>query len=448
MAYWTDSSLLAAPQTAFGTVNSTPGDFEALECEAPSVSFATEITELELLTGQVAAAPERLPGRRSGTISFKIPLEGFKAGYDPTSEDPGATGVIPRWLALIGNVLGSANASIVSAATQWAGAHLSNSDYDAAAVTSATTSAITADAASDITTDAVIRAGQLVVTATTAAPTVLQLGFAKSLAGAILSLFEPSKQAVSDNAANFYGSANAWLSTAHATQVPQTMLWVGQNAAFAYILQDCICESFKIDWESGAVPMVEFNYKFYDYQANKTLGGLVVPDDFTRIPQIVGTINGYASLSGALRCGLKNCTLEFTQEIVEIPCHSASQGIGSVAFRKPRVRVGASILHDSADLIYNSAGASVNQGSHVWQAALELGTVLSLGVYVGAAPGRCFAFRVPALRLVEVPAVEVADDGVRYTLVGEASAYSGDSAINGETAANSPLNALLTVAVA
>jgi hypothetical protein len=193
---------------------------------------------------------------------------------------------------------------------------------------------------------------------------------------------------------------------------------------------------------------VEFNYKFYDYQANKTLGGLVVPDDFTRIPQIVGTINGYASLSGALRCGLKNCTLEFTQEIVEIPCHSASQGIGSVAFRKPRVRVGASILHDSADLIYNSAGASVNQGSHVWQAALELGTVLSLGVYVGAAPGRCFAFRVPALRLVEVPAVEVADDGVRYTLVGEASAYSGDSAINGETAANSPLNALLTVAVA
>ena len=146
--YWSDYSLLVAPQSAFGTAASS--GFEALLCEKPSITFATEIAELDLLTGQVGSAPERLVGRRSGTLTFKMPLEGFKSGYDPTAEDPGATGVIPCWLALAANVLGSNNSAIVSSATQWAGAHLSNSDYDAGGVTSATTSAITADAASDL----------------------------------------------------------------------------------------------------------------------------------------------------------------------------------------------------------------------------------------------------------------------------------------------------------
>jgi hypothetical protein len=446
MAYWSDNSLKFAPQSAFGTAATT--GFEAVLCETPSVTFATEITELDLLTGQVGAAPERLVGRRSGTLTFKMPLEGFKSGYDPTAENPGDTGVIPRWHALAGNVLGSANGSIVSAATQWAGAHLANSNYDAAGVASAIASAITADLASDITTDADIRSGELVVTALTPTSTAVQMGFAKSLAGAVLSLFEASKTTVNSTDADFYGTSTAWLSTLHAAQVPQTVRWTGQDTTFCYILQDVICEGITITWDSGAVPTAEFRCRFYDYSMDKTAGGLEVPDAFLRVPQIVGAYNGQATIGTNATCGLASATLEFTQDIVEVVCHGATQGITSVAYRNPRARASVSVLHSSTDLVYDNAGAPSNTGSHTWQAQLEQGVSTSLGCYVGAKPGRCFAFLLPAAKLVEVPALEDRDGSVAYKLVYEAVAYSGDSVVQvSDTAANSPINSLLRVGI-
>lgn len=449
--YWNDSSLLVAPQTAFGTVNSTDGDFEAVQCEKPSVTFETAITELELLTGQIGASPERLVGRRSGKISFKVPLEGFKSGYDPTAEDPGATGVIPIWLAILGNVLGSQNGSIVSAATFFAGAGLRCTDYDAGAVASATAATITADAASDITTDADIASGCLVCTSLTPSSTAVQLGFAKSLAGAVLTLFENAGTTVNSNDADFYGSANAWLSSAVYTQVPLTMRWVGADTKFCYILQDCICESFQLTWDSGAVPTVQFNFRFYDYSMDKTKGGLVTPDAYARQPQIVGAVNGIATIGGSGACGagLSACTLDYTVDIVEVPCHAADQGISAVSYRNPRVKVGMSVLHRDVDLVYDSTGAAGNTGSHTWQAALELGTTTSVGVYVGAKPGRCFAFLVPAGRVISVPALEDRDGDVAYKLEIEAAAYTGDSTVIGtETTANSPMDSVLRLGVA
>jgi hypothetical protein len=446
MAYWSDNSLKFAPQSAFGTAATT--GFEAVQCEKPSITFATEITELELLTGQVGAAPERLIGRRSGTLTFKVPLEGFKSGYDATAENPGDTGVIPRWLALFGNVIGSANGSIVSAATQWAGAHLANSNYDAGGVLSATASAITADAASDITTDADIRSGELVVTALTPTSTSVQMGFAKSLVGAVLSLFEASKATVNSTDADFYGTSTAWLSTLHASQVPQTVRWTGQDTTFCYILQDVICEGITVTWDSGAVPTAEFRCRFYDYSMDKTAGGLEVPDAFLRVPQIVGAYNGQATLGTNAACGLASATLEFTQDIVEVNCHGAQQGITSIAYRNPRVRASVSVLHNSTDLVYDAAGSAGNTGSHTWQAQLEQGVSTSLGCYVGAKPGRCFAFLIPAAKLVEVPAIEDRDGSVAYKLTYEAVAYSGDSVVQaGDTVANSPINSLLRVGI-
>ena len=436
--YWNDNSLLFAPQAAFGTVNSTPGNFEALLCEKPSITFATDIQELDLLTGQVGAAAERLIGRRSGTMTFKTPLEGFKSGYDPSAEDPGATGVIPPWLALMANALGSNNSAIVSAATQWAGAHLSNSDYDAGGVASATTSIITADAAGNVTTNADIKAGQLVITAESPTSTTLQMGFAKSLAGAALTLFEASRQAVNSATADFYGTANAWLSNAVYTQVPQTVKWVGNDTKFCYVLQDVIIEGITLEWSAGAVPTAEFRCRFYNYSMDKTLGGLVVPDSFDRVPQIVGTYNGYATLSGGEKCGLANCTVDFAMEIIEIPCHGATQGIEAVSYRKPKITAKVSVLHEDGDLVYDAAGSAGNTGSHVWQAALELGTTLSLGCYVGARPGRCWAWLIPACKVVEVPALEDRDGSV---------AYSGDTQISAETVANSPMDSVFRTAV-
>lgn len=175
MATWSDYSVSLAPQiSGFGTPNTTGADYRTVKCEAPSFSFDTAVTETSLLTGQVGAAPERVIGRRSGTFGFKIPLEGFKSGYDPTLENPGSTGVIPPWMAIVANALGSNVAAVANAANFWAGLHLNNSTYQASGVASATTTAITYDAPGAF---ADVDAGDLVLTAESPTSTTLQARF-------------------------------------------------------------------------------------------------------------------------------------------------------------------------------------------------------------------------------------------------------------------------------
>lgn len=444
MAYWSDSSVSMAPQTAFGTPNTTGGDFEAVKCETPSFSLDTAITELNLLTGQVGAAPERLIGRRSGKFSFKMPLEGFKTGYTPTVENPGDTGVIPHWAAIAANVLGSENSAIVSAATMWAGAHLDNGSYVANGVASATTTAVTFDAAGSI---AALNAGSLVATAETPTSTTLQLGFAKSAAGAVVSLFEASKNAVNSNTADLYGSANMWLSTGAYTPVPMTIRFTGAQTEMCYVLQDWICTGFSITWNSGEVPTITFNGQFYDFSIDKTLGGLVIPDSFDRIPQIVGSVNGYASLGGSQACGLESCTVDYSIEVLDVVCHAATQGISSVAYRNPRVKVSAQVLYQNTDPVYDSAGSPASQGQHVFQSMLERGSTLSIGCYVGTKIGKAWAFLMPSGILTGVTA-EKRGEYLAFKLDAEASTYSGDTAIHAETASNAPVNSVFRMGLA
>ena len=444
MAYWSDSSVLLAPQTAFGTVNSTTGDFEAVKCENPTISLDTAITELNLLTGQVGAAPERLVGRRSGKFSFKMPLEGFKNGYDPDVAGPGAAGVIPHWAAIAANVLGSQNSAIVSAATMWAGAHLNNGTTHNNGVTSATTSAITFDAAGDW---ADIDAGDLVATAESKTSTTMQLGFAKSVAGNVISLFEASKNAVNSGSADVLPTASMWLSTGAYTPVPMTIRYTGANAAFCYILQDWVCSGFQITWNAGEVPTITFNGQFYNFSMDTTLGGLSIPDAFDRIPQIVGTVNGYATLSGGQMCGLESCTLDYSIEIVDIMCHAATQGVSAVAYRNPRIKLAVQALHNSTDQVFDSAGSPATAGQHQWQSLLERGEQISVGCYVGARSGKAWAFLVPKGLLTGV-AMEKRGEYVAYKIDLEAAAYSGDSALHAETAADSPINSVFRMGLA
>ena len=82
MASWTDSSLLLAiqsdlttpttPDANFGGNQIAANKFQAILCDAPKVTFNTEVSELNLLTGQIGAAPEKVVGRRSGSVSFEI----------------------------------------------------------------------------------------------------------------------------------------------------------------------------------------------------------------------------------------------------------------------------------------------------------------------------------------------------------------------------------------
>ena len=181
MAYWSDHSLAGAMQSAFGTPNTTDGDFVALKCEVPAVTFETEVTELDLLTGQPGAESERLIGARSGTISFTIPLEGLKTGYTPSaSESPGDAGVLPMWLAMLANAMGSDLSSVSNNADFQAGLMCSVSEYTANGVASATSTAITLD---NNTASDKIKAGALVCTALSATTTAVQLGYCKDKTG-------------------------------------------------------------------------------------------------------------------------------------------------------------------------------------------------------------------------------------------------------------------------
>jgi len=445
MAQWLEHSLGIAPQfTAFGTPNNTDGDYKYIQADAPKIQFATEIVEQDLMTGQIGAAPRRLVGRRSGSLSFSMPLEGLKEGYDPIVEDPGSTGVLPMWMNLVGNALGSYAAGIVSAATFWKGDGLSVSQYTADGMESGTASSIVTTAPAS----AKIHGGQLTIAALSPTSTVPQIGWVKTKVVNTLTLFEAAANNVNNTLAEMFGTGNAWLSNAHANQIPMTMRYVGENTEACYVLQDCICESFKITWESGAVPTVEFSFKFYDFSMDKTKGGLQIPASFQTIPQIVGTNNGRAMLGASLQCGLSACVVEYKCEILERKCHSATQGIDGVTYRKPRITVGCVIPYNNADVVYDSAGGAGNTGSHKWQSFLERGVSSSLGVYVGSNVGRIFSFLVPKAIFVAVPQLSIVDGAESYTLAIEAGAYSADSSdIGGDTATTCPIDSLFRVAV-
>lgn len=444
MATWNDYSVSLAPQiSGFGTPNMTGADYRTVKCEAPSFSFDTAVTELNLLTGQIGAAPERVIGRRSGTFGFKIPLEGLKSGYDPTLENPGSAGVIPPWMCLVANALGSNVGAVANAANFWNGAHMNNSTYQASGVASATTTAITYDAPGAF---ADVDAGDLVLTAESPTSTTLQLGFAKSAAGNVVTLFEASKNAVNSNTADNYGTATGWLSAAAYSQIPMTIKFTGQDATLAYIMQDFVVEGFQITWNSGEVPTVTINGKFYDFAMDKTAGGLVVPAAFDRVPQIVGSVNGYASLAGSQKCGMESCTLDYAIEVVDIVCHAASQGISAVAYRNPRIRASVQVLHDTADTVYDSAGNAGNVGSHQWQSFLERGVTTSIGCYVGSKVGRAWAFLIPAAYFTAV-ATEKRGEFLAYKLDVEATNYTGDTAIHTETTTDSPLDSIFRMGV-
>lgn len=446
MAYWSDHSLAVAMQSAFGTANTTDGDFVALKCELPSVTFETEVTELDLLTGQPGAEPERMVGARSGTVSFTIPLEGFKTGYDPTSDDPGDAGIIPMWLAMLANAMGSNLSGVSTAADFEAGLMCSVSQYTANGVASATSTAITLD---NSTASDKIDGGQLVCTALSATTTAIQMGYCKDKTGQVVTLFEASGQTVNSASGNCYGTATAYASSEYVDQKPLTMRWLGPDATFCYILQDCLVESCRITWESQAVPTAEFTLRFYNFSMDKTKGGLLTPDSFVRIPQIVGNSNGRATINGSVQCGLESCTWEWTATFTPVKCHSASQGVSAVLISKPRIRASFSVLHDSTDLVYDAAGSAGNTGSHKWQSFLERQSVVSIGVYVGTTIGRIWSLLIPAGVIVEVPTVELrGENSVAYTVQVGAGAYTGDTSDKAETAANSPLDSIARVALA
>ncbi|MBM4346202.1 MAG: hypothetical protein FJ100_22740 [Deltaproteobacteria bacterium] len=453
--FWTDSSLSLALQADLTTPSTlAAGAFVPILGDTPKVAFNTPVNELELMVGQVGAAAERIVGARSGTLTFSVPLQGFKSGYDPTAENPGGAPaqvggaeVIPPWFILLANAVGCniealAGATLADQNTNfWRGTFLSNSVYGAGKVTEAGTDSTNIQG--DAGEGAAHKAGQFLAAAVSAsvAPWV---GFIKTKVVDLMTAFEAARAATAnydDNAANIYGTATAWQSDDQPRYL--TAYWTGPNTKACYILSGLVCESFKISLDAAETPVIEFTFKFYDYSMDKTKGGLVAPDTYVRTPQIVGNKSGVLMFNTAVKCGLEAVSLEWKAQLRETKCHYAAQGISAVAIIKPRVTISFSIPHDADnDVVYSDAGVAGNTGSHYLQSSLELGTTHSLGIYLGPAVGKCLGVSLPASIVTQVPSIGDRDGLQAYTVTMEATSYSGDETDTAETSSNSPLDAI------
>tara|TARA_R110000824_G_scaffold54123_7_gene149526 strand:- start:8406 stop:9758 length:1353 start_codon:yes stop_codon:yes gene_type:complete len=445
--YWTDSSVGFALQTNFATENTADSDFVFIKAEQPSVTFDTEVTEVDLMEGQVGAASERIIGRRSGSITLSMPLEGFVDGYNPALENPGGTpvaaNVIPPGLVLMANAMGSYSTGVVNNAGFWQGGELmSCSEYTADGVASATAGVITVD---DATASNKIKGGEYVCTAASATTTTVQSGFVKTKAGQVLTLFENATNTVTGATDDVYGTATSWQGADQ--PLPLTIRWVGNNAKFCYRLVGAICESFTINLNAAETPTIEYTYRFYDFIADNVDGGIEIPDAYDRVPQIIGTANGRVTIGGTATCGLEEVTIEWAAgDLREIVCHSEDSGIESVTIVRPTIKASFSIPQEKDDPIYDAAGVTigVTEGANEWQSALELGTRKSFGVECGARIGRMFSILIPSGLVVASPIAN--DELVRYSIELEAASYSTDSTDTAETSANSPIDSIFRIA--
>ena len=403
MAKWRlrDSSVLLATQDSDTAENTTDSDFVSIECEA-EVQFETETTELDLLTGQAGAAPEVVPGRRSGTVTIRVPAQGLKEGYDPTSEDPGDAGVIPPWLALIGSAMGS------------------NTSGD---VASATAGAITVQPASGGN----YAPGDLIVAGTDPAELAPQVGYIKSIAADVLTLFEDARNTAATND-DTYGTATAYISNDE--QVPLTMRWVGNASTLCYRLVGMKFSSVSVSMNAAEVPIVEFSGQFIDFIADNQDGGLDDPSNFVRVAPLLGTRNGRATVAGTATDGLTDFSLSLTCELANTPSHNADQGVSEVTTVRRLVEMSVTIPHDTGDTIYDAGGSSANSGAHEWQYRLEAQSGRSFGVYSGLI-GSVFAALIPSAKLTAVPGVTDSEGTLAYSLTARAGNYTGDGSSSG-----------------
>jgi hypothetical protein len=439
MAFWYSeySSLLVAPQSAFGTPNTTfsssssLGDFKGLLVDKPKFTPATEVVETDLLTGVIAASPERLVGRRHGTLTFSQPLESLVKGYDGTDVNPGDIGVIPHWMCILAAGMGSNIPAIGNSDDFWKGVHLSNSQYLNDNVISWTPPNVVLDGTTGLD------AGQLLLAAGSMGDNTPAMSYIKSISGGTASLFESPRNAPQAGDATF-GTTTAWVSANAVYPFSFTFRWIGKDGALCYVLTDAVLESAKVTWESGSVPTVEFSFRVFDYQLDDTFsGGLVIPDGYNRVPQIVGGVNGAATIDGTQFGGIEKAEFTYKIEMKEVKNHNASQGIGTVTLVKPRLTASFSVPHDN--------DASVSDGQYIWQSKLATQTPVSVGCYVGSYVGKVFSFLIPAARIVAVPALEDRDGIIAYTLSLEASKWTGDSSSSPNP--NGPMNSLFRVSL-
>ncbi len=405
-----DSSLGFATQSDYVT-EAPSGYTYLLAGDDVSVDLAREVVQTQLLEGVVGANSAPLAGsKHGGKIKVKVPLRGCSIAYDPTSD--AISGKTPPEFQLLAIALGSgaANAAFNAIYKAAADSLITNAGDNITVKYTGTISqvdgAFFCSAASDHAVPPVysnLVTGWVQAKDTVSSPHEIDL-------------FEGAAN-VATVGDDVFPTSTIALSTVQPT--PITIKYVGSDAAFAYVLVGCVCDSAVLTLSAKAVPTLELGYTFTSHRRDTSMGGMHVPASFTRVQPSIGLKGARLTLGGNVKPGVADLKIDYSAALAYVDSHTAVQGVAECIVTSRTVKVTCSIPLDSSD--------TITAGSSPYETALENGTTIGgLCLTTGTKPGQILSILVPALRVTAQP--KLADKGgfIVEQLEFEAAAYTSD----------------------
>ena len=407
-------------ESTFGVVASS---FQYLPAEVDLPDLGRNEADVAQYVAQFGgnAAPVINSKDSGSTLTLRIPLEGFKPGHNPATENPGDAGVLGSAPVLVAMALGSNASAASNHANLIAGAHLESSAYDATDVASAISSAITTSAGS-------YTPGALVVAGLTSSD--FQVGWISTIAGAVLTLFKSAANTAAGSD-NTYGTGTAWLSDAE--QIPISLRFSGEHAAYSIDFLGCMCSAGSISLSAGAVPMLELTYTFTGHSYNGASGTLQTPAKFNRIPFLGGSNEGRL-LIDTTSTHVHDLQLNWEIPLHKVDSHSGPEGTSTRLVTDRLVSV-------TFAQRWKPSGAedTIASGSHLWETRYEAGTAVDLQLECGDTLGRIFSMRCPDWIVSTQPKLEEVDGVLYHRITMHPSTFTDD------TGSTAPADSLLSL---
>lgn len=443
MAKWITrlQSVGFARQTDLNTENTTDGDFTYFRSRVVIREDGREVEDIEYATGQIGVREAPVAqGSHPGEFTVSGVIEGFKNGYDASSEQPPNNNVISPIIALICNALGSDGSSAVSSAANFRdGTHGYTRSYVSGDVASAPGNNIVG-----VTTGASYNEGEFYVSQTNedgASPCVGWISDVDTTPTPDeLSLFEDPQNApvVSDDV---LGCIVGYLS--NNARVPFTTRVQGDNAGHKYSLLGCTPKTLKITAQPDKPPMYELTHRYIDMVEYSSGGALQTVSEFDRISPWNGSNSGALTYgapfvsaggagtqgTGAATCGWEDFELTIEWPLVAEPCPSKVGAVSEFTYGDPDVKLAVKVPRDSADTV---AG-----GENPYEKLLSDQTARSIILYCGEDPGKMFSLKLQSMKLSAAVPLEDVNGRLKYSLEWRPARYSADT---GTTApANAPV---------
>jgi len=420
---WMNVSAGFAREAAFGTPNTDLGDYRIFPAAIDGVPTPGRTGEdVRRKTGQFGSYLPTLPGGRDGsTFTVQFPWTVGLLTYDAaTGTFQTGNGQSPFGV-LVANFLGSRNSNVSSDANLIQGLNTWIQAYAADGVASA------ADA-SHVTVKnptpggAAYTVGNFVATCDDIAdPTRMQYGFIKSKSGDALTLSEDA----ADTAQADDSLIPSWTAALTAEQqIPMTWQFWGIETAQLIRLAGCMASEVRLICPPGKTPMCEIDYISTDMQWIASGGGLQVPADLWELcAPMTGEFGARVTVAGAVFCGIEEFQITITADLQPIGCASGIQGVTTRDTRDRRVEITFLSPEDTDN--------APTDGNSFFEYGWIAKTPLSVGTYVGNAPGRIAATWMPLGYVFNQPTLQERNGALYWQVTIVPGIYSGDGASTG-----------------